>query len=62
MQTPLHVARLSMASLALAAALSLGGCAGLEPKEPTTLSVAGEMKPERGLLTGEEGEWVIFRR
>ncbi len=56
------IVRLSMASLALAAVLSLGGCAGFEPKEPTALSVPGEMKPGRGLLTGDEGEWVIFRQ
>jgi len=49
--------------LALATLLSLGGCAGqdLEMGPPRDISGSGEMKPGRGLLTGDSGEWVIYR-
>ena len=41
----------------LLALLSVAGC-GMEPYEPRN---AREEGPERGLLTGSDGEFVIFR-
>ena len=37
----------------------LSGCAGIEPYEPRNNREEG---PERGLFTGSEGEFVIFRK
>lgn len=50
--------------LALAAVLSLGGCAGQNAQlgAPRDITGSGEMKPGRGLLTGDAGEWVIFQQ
>jgi len=52
--------------VALAAVLSLGGCADQEAKSnwgpPRDVAGSGEMKPGRGLLTGDSGEWTIFRQ
>ncbi len=46
--------------VALAAVLSLGGCAGQDLKlgPPRDVTGSGEMKPGRGLLTGDAGEWI----
>ena len=47
------------AAIALLLALLLAsGCAGMEPYEPRNNREEG---PEKGLFTGEEGEFVIFR-
>jgi hypothetical protein len=40
-------------------ALLVIGCAGIEPYEPRDHREEG---PEKGLFTGAEGEWVIFRK
>ena len=40
-------------------ALVVTGCAGFQPFEPRNDRVEG---PERGLFSGETGEFVIFRR
>jgi hypothetical protein len=43
----------------LLAVLVVAGCAGIKPYEPRDYREEG---PEKGLLTGSEGEWVIFRK
>ena len=43
----------------LLALLVISGCAGIEPYEPRNNREEG---PERGLFTGSEGEFVIFRK
>jgi hypothetical protein len=43
----------------LVVALLVIGCAGIEPYEPRNDREEG---PERGLFTGSEGEFVIFRK
>jgi hypothetical protein len=43
----------------LLALLAAAGCAGMEPYAPRN---AREEGPEKGLFTGAEGEFVIFRR
>jgi len=55
---------LRIALVALTAALSLGGCAGQDMNfgPPRDVTGSGEMKPGRGLLTGDSGEWTIFRQ
>lgn len=40
-------------------ALLIAGCAGIEPYE---LRDNREEGPQKGLFTGAEGEWVIFRK
>ena len=40
-------------------ALLVIGCAGIEPYEPRNNREKGL---EKGLFTGSEGEWVIFRK
>ena len=40
-------------------ALLVTGCAGMEPYEPRNDREEG---PEKGLFTGSEGEFVIFRK
>ena len=37
----------------------VAGCAGIEPYEPRNNREEG---PEKGLFTGSEGEFVIFRK
>jgi hypothetical protein len=39
--------------------LLVAGCAGIEPYEPRDNREEG---PEKGLFTGSEGEFVIFRK
>ena len=43
----------------LLVALLVAGCAGIEPYEPRDYREEG---PGRGLFTGSEGEFVIFRK
>jgi hypothetical protein len=43
----------------LLVALLVIGCAGIEPYEPRDNREEG---PEKGLFTGSEGEFVIFRK
>jgi hypothetical protein len=43
----------------LLVALLVIGCAGIEPYEPRDNREEG---PQKGLFTGAEGEWVIFRK
>ena len=43
----------------LMVALLVIGCAGIEPYEPRNNREEGL---EKGLFTGSEGEWVIFRK
>jgi len=43
----------------LLVALLVTGCAGIEPYEPRDNREEG---PEKGLLTGSAGEFVIFRK
>ena len=40
-------------------ALLVTGCAGIEPYEPRDTREEG---PEKGLFTGAEGEFVIYRK
>ena len=39
--------------------LLIAGCVGIEPYEPRDYREEG---PEKGLFTGSEGEFVIFRK
>ena len=50
--------------VALAAVLSLGGCAdqNLKLEPPRDIAGSGEMKPGTGLLTGDAGEWIIYQQ
>jgi len=43
----------------LLAALLFNGCSGIEPYDPPDYR---EEPPVQGLLTGEEGEFVIYRK
>jgi hypothetical protein len=43
----------------LVASLVIAGCAGIKPYEPRDHREEG---PEKGLFTGSEGEFVIFRK
>jgi hypothetical protein len=43
----------------LLVALIVAGCAGIEPYEPRDHREDG---PEKGLFSGQEGEFVIFRK
>ena len=43
----------------LVVTLLINGCAGTEPYEPRDHREEG---PEHGLISGEAGEFVIFRR
>ena len=43
----------------LLVALLVAGCSGIKPYEPRDYRQEG---PERGLFTGSEGEFVIFRK
>ena len=43
----------------LLAALLVGGCAGIEPYEPRDHREEG---PEMGLVSGSDGEFVIYRK
>ena len=45
--------------LLLVALLVIFGCSGIEPYEPRNNREEG---PEKGLFTGSEGEFVIFRK
>ena len=40
--------------------LILGACAGGEPREPT--KVVDEIPPGPGVFSGEDGEFVLYRR
>ena len=42
----------------LAALLAIAGCSGIKPYEPRDNREEG---PQKGLFTGSQGEWVIFR-
>ncbi len=44
---------------ALLVALLVTGCAGIKPYEPRNHREEG---PEKGLLTGSEGEFIIYRK
>ena len=44
---------------ALLVALLVTGCAGIKPYEPRDYREEG---PEKGLFTGSEGEFVIYRK
>jgi hypothetical protein len=46
-------------SALLAALLLVAGCAGIQPYNPPNHREEG---PQKGLFTGSEGEFVIFRR
>lgn len=54
-----NLKRAALSSSLLLTAVLLSACAGLEPFEPRNDRVEG---PERGLFSGEAGEFVIFRR
>ncbi len=43
----------------LLVALLVAGCAGIKPYEPRDSREEG---PEKGLLTGSEGEFIIYRK
>ena len=53
--------RFSSASigLLLAAVLLAVGCAGIEPYQPRNFREEG---PEKGLISGSEGAFVIYRK
>jgi len=42
----------------LLSALLVVGCSGIKPYQPRDYREEG---PERGLFTGSQGEWVIYR-
>ena len=46
-------------ALLLVVFLGVCGCAGIKPYEPRDYREEG---PEKGLFTGSEGEFVIFRK
>ena len=46
------------AAALLLALLAVAGCAGMEPYKPYNTREEG---PKKGLLTGDEGDFVIFR-
>jgi hypothetical protein len=46
-------------ALWLGALLVIAGCAGIKPYQPRDYREEG---PEKGLFTGSEGEFVIFRK
>ena len=54
-----YLMRAALSSGFLLAVMLLSACAGLEPFEPRNDRVEG---PERGLFSGEAGEFVIFRK
>ena len=43
----------------LVASLFIGGCGGIKPYEPRNNREEG---PQKGVFTGSEGEFVIFRK
>jgi hypothetical protein len=43
----------------LVASLFIGGCGGIKPYEPRNNREEG---PEKGLFTGSQGEFVIYRK
>ncbi len=43
----------------LLSALLVVGCSGIKPYEPRDDREEG---PEKGLFTGSQGEWVIYRK
>ena len=45
--------------VALLLALLFTGCAGIEPYEPRNIRVEGM---EHGIISGSEGEFVIYRK
>jgi len=47
------------AAVLLLIVVVMAGCAGIKPYEPRNNREEG---PEKGLFTGSEGEWVIFRK
>lgn len=57
----LHIKKLRKTLWAgvLLSAFVVAGCAGIEPYEPRNDREEG---PERGLFSGSEGEFVIYRR
>ena len=55
----IHSRKVLWIGVLLVAALIMAGCAGIEPYEPRNNREEG---PEKGLFTGSEGEWVIFRK
>ena len=54
-----NIGRVAQRTSLLLTATLVSACAGLEPFEPRNHRVEG---PERGLFSGEAGEFVIFRR
>ena len=46
-------------TLLWAAVLLVAGCTGMTPYDPPEY---GEMKPGRGLISGADGEFVIYQR
>jgi hypothetical protein len=51
--------RATRRDVVLLTAMLVSACAGVEPFEPRNDRVEG---PQRGLFSGEAGEFVIFRR
>jgi len=51
--------RIGQLLVALLVALLVTGCASIKPYEPRNNREEG---PEKGLFTGSEGEFVIFRK
>jgi hypothetical protein len=46
-------------TLLWAAVLLVAGCTGMTPYDPPQY---GEMKPGRGLISGADGEFVIYQK
>jgi hypothetical protein len=46
-------------TLLWAAALLVAGCTGMTPYDPPEY---GEMKPGRGLISGADGEFVVYQK
>jgi hypothetical protein len=54
-----HSGKICRAVILLLIFVLLIGCGGIQPYEPRNHREEG---PEKGLFTGSEGEWVIFRK
>ena len=54
-----HSGKICRAVILLLIFVLMIGCGGIQPYEPRNHREEG---PEKGLFTGSEGEWVIFRK
>jgi hypothetical protein len=54
-----HSGKICRAVILLLIFVLMIGCGGIQPYEPRNHREEG---PEKGLFTGSEGEWVIYRK